>query len=472
MTTRHGTGLQEDTFLVEIMDILHDPMNDCRLSFLAFRWAEQSTAPFPGIVMLIQNRHFWMVLAVVGSFFATEAWNNQLPAADETISTKALPVKVTPVFENVEWSGWESVSEDGRAQTFRPILLTNFGDGSNRIVVPTQQGVVHVIENTQAKQRSHILFDLSSKVVYKDNENEEGFLGMAFHPNFRENGELFVYYTTKDAPHTSVISRFRAKGNRPQTVDLASEEEILRIPQPYWNHNGGTIAFGPDGYLYIALGDGGSGGDPHNNGQNLDTLLGKILRIDVNQKDNGKSYAIPADNPFAKKAGARPEIYALGLRNVWRMAFDRGTGVLWAADVGQNLWEEIDIIQKGGNYGWNVREGLHPFGKNASRSSQGMIDPIFEYNHEVGKSITGGVVYRGEKVPELQGKYVYADYVSGKIWALDYDSKAQKVVGNHLIPSQQLPVVSFGEDEQGEVYFMTVSGSGRGIYTFQPAASK
>ncbi len=421
--------------------------------------------------MLIQNRYGLFVMALLTTLCAGEAWISSSPAAEEAISTKPLPVKVVPVFENVEWSGWEAVSEDGLSQTFRPILLTNFGDGSNRIVVPTQQGVVHVIENTQARQKSHILFDLSSKVVYKDKENEEGFLGMAFHPNFRENGELFVYYTTKDAPHTSVVSRFKAKGTQPQTVDLASEEEILRIPQPYWNHNGGTIAFGPDGYLYIALGDGGSGGDPHNNGQNLETWLGKILRIDVNQREAGKAYAIPADNPFVKKAGARPEIYALGLRNVWRMAFDRATGVLWAADVGQNLWEEIDIIQKGGNYGWSVREGLHPFGKNGNRSSQGMIDPIFEYNHDVGKSITGGSVYRGEKVPELQGKYLYADYVSGKLWALDYDSKAQKVVGNHLIPSQQLPVVSFGEDEKGEVYFMTVTGSGKGIYSFQPGGS-
>lgn len=421
--------------------------------------------------MLIQNRCGLFVMALLFNLCVGEAWMASSSAGEEAISTKPLPVKVVPVFENVEWSGWEAVSKDGLSQTFRPILLTNFGDGSNRIVVPTQQGVVHVIENTQAKQKSHILFDLSSKVVYKDKENEEGFLGMAFHPNFRENGELFVYYTTKDAPHTSVVSRFKAKGTQPQTVDLASEEEILRIPQPYWNHNGGTIAFGPDGYLYIALGDGGSGGDPHHNGQNLETWLGKILRIHVNQREAGKAYAIPADNPFVKKAGARPEIYALGLRNVWRMAFDRATGVLWAADVGQNLWEEIDIIQKGGNYGWSVREGLHPFGKNGNRSSQGMIDPIFEYHHDVGKSITGGFVYRGEKVPELQGKYLYADYVSGKLWALDYDSKAQKVVGNHLIPSQQLPVVSFGEDEKGEVYFMTVTGSGKGIYSFQPGAS-
>jgi quinoprotein glucose dehydrogenase len=303
--------------------------------------------------------------------------------------------------------------------------------------------------------------------MYKDNENEEGLLGLAFHPKYKENGQFFLYYTTRDAPHMSVISRFKASAKDADQADPSSEEELLRIPQPYWNHNGGTICFGPDGFLYIGLGDGGSANDPHGNGQNLQTLLGKILRIDVDHKDEGKAYASPKDNPYVGRDDALPEIYASGLRNVWRIAFDRETGTLWAGDVGQNLWEEIDLIVKGGNYGWSVRESAHPFGPNGSGPRADLIDPIWEYDHQVGKSITGGFVYRGKKVQELRGKYVYADYVSGKIWALKYDEAAQKVVSNEEVPAVSgVAIISFGEDEAGEAYFSAVSPTGQGIYTF------
>ncbi|MCH9053211.1 MAG: PQQ-dependent sugar dehydrogenase [Proteobacteria bacterium] len=227
--------------------------------------------------------------------------------------------------------------------------------------------------------------------------------------------------------------------------------------------NGGTIVFGPDGYLYIVLGDGGKANDPFGNGQNLETLLGSILRIDVDHQDAGKKYAIPQDNPFVGHAKARPEIYAYGLRNIWRMSFDRETGDLWAGDVGQDLWEEINIIRKGGNYGWNVREANHKFGPNGSGPRKDLIDPIWEYHHDIGKSITGGHVYRGKRVPALVGKYIYADYVSTLIWALDYDAKAGEVRGNHPISSEKLAIMSFGEDEMGEVYFFATDGK---LYRF------
>lgn len=355
----------------------------------------------------------------------------------------------------------------------RPIALTHAGDGSNRVFVASQMGKVYVFENNQEASDTKLFLDIEPRVVYKDTENEEGFLGMAFHPKYKENGELFVYYTTVDEPHTSVISRFKVSKNDPDKADPATEEEILRIPQPYWNHNGGTIVFGPDGYLYIGLGDGGAAKDPHGNGQKLSTLLGKVLRIDVDHHDPGMKYAIPTDNPFVNTPSARGEIWAYGIRNIWRMAFDPATGVLWAGDVGQDLWEEIDIIVGGGNYGWSLREGMHPFGPKGVEARPDLVEPIFEYHHKIGQSITGGNVYRGNQAPDLVGKYLYADYVSGKVYALDYDLKANKLVGNYEIPGSVAPVMSFGEDEQGETYYMTVHPDNQGqLFWFQTPVSR
>ncbi len=356
----------------------------------------------------------------------------------------------------------------------RPVLFDHAGDGSNRVFIASQQGVIQVMPNDQAVTKMAIFLDIEDRVVYKDKQNEEGLLGLAFHPNFKQNGEFFLYYTTKDAPRTSVISRFRVSEKDPSKADPASEEEILRIKQPFWNHNGGTLVFGPDGCLYIALGDGGSAKDPHRNGQNLKTLLGSILRIDVDKKSDGKNYSIPKDNPFVGQKDTRPEIWAYGLRNVWRMSFDRKTGALWAGDVGQDIWEEIDLIEKGGNYGWNLREAKHKFGPKGSEARSDMIDPVWEYHHNIGKSITGGNVYRGKRVPELVGAFLYADYVSGKVWALRYDEKAKKVVGNHPIepgescPVKKIPVITFGEDESGEVYFCDSFGF---LYRFRSTAN-
>ncbi len=341
----------------------------------------------------------------------------------------------------------------------RPIVLTHAGDGTDRVFAASQYGKVHVFPNKQTVAETEVFLDIESRVVYKDKQNEEGFLGVAFHPRYRENGQFFVYYTTTDAPRTSMISRFRVSSDNPNRADPGSEEEILRVKQPFWNHNGGTLAFGPDGYLYIALGDGGKANDPFGNGQNLKTLLGTILRIDVDHHDPGKRYAVPKDNPFQGRKDARGEIWAYGLRNVWRFSFDRKTGDCWAGDVGQDKWEEIDLIVRGGNYGWNRREAKHPFGPRGVKARDNLIDPIWEYHHTIGKSITGGHVYRGRRLPGLAGAYLYADYVTGKIWALRYDMKKRRVTANQPISGNIFPVMSFGEDEQGEVYFMRPKGA-------------
>lgn len=394
-------------------------------------------------------------LVAAGLFLVTGAAD-----AVGQVREESLPVAVERAFPNLVFE--------------RPIVVTHAADGSNRIFVAEQHGVIQVLPNDQDTEESQVFLDIDERCVYKDTQNEEGLLGFAFHPKYRENGEFFLYYTTASADHTSVISRFRVSADDPNRADPNSEEELLRIPQPFWNHNGGTICFGPDGFLYIGLGDGGSANDPEGNGQNLTTLLGSILRIDVDRTGGGRNYAIPADNPFVgkfvtglkgEKLPIRPEIYAYGLRNVWRMSFDRQTGTLWAADVGQNLWEEINIVTRGGNYGWNVREAKHwfrPDGNDADRSD--LTDPIWEYHHSVGKSITGGTVYRGSRVSELVGKYVYADYVSGLLWALEYDETAGKVVGNYTLSGEKQPVMSFGDDESGEVYFTTTFGM---LYRFR-----
>jgi glucose/arabinose dehydrogenase len=341
----------------------------------------------------------------------------------------------------------------------RPLLLTHAGDGTNRVFVASQFGKVHVFANKSSASKTEVFLDIEDHVRYKDFENEEGFLGLVFHPKFKTNGELFVFYTTTDAPHTSIVSRFRVDKKSPNRADPKSEEELLRVPRPFWNHDGGTLAFGPDGYLYVVLGDGGKANDPFGNGQNLRTLLGKVLRIDVDHKEDGKNYAIPKDNPFLDYPHARGEIWAFGLRNVWRLAFDRKTGACWAADVGQDLWEEVNILVAGGNYGWNLREGRHPFGIGGVQSPrEDLIEPVFEYHHDVGKSITGGCVYRGNQVPQLEGAYLYADYVTGKLHALRYDEAQHVVLADQPIGGNISPVMSFGEDEAGEVYFMTTQG--------------
>jgi len=342
----------------------------------------------------------------------------------------------------------------------RPVDLTNAADGTNRVFVVEQEGRIQVFPNDEKVTESKVFLDLHQSVSRE--HNEEGLLGLAFHPKYRQNGEFFVFYSV--TPRGSVISRFRVSQDDPNQADPATEEKLLEFPRPYGNHNGGSIKFGPDGFLYISVGDGGLANDPHENGQNLETLLGSILRIDVDRKDAGKNYAIPKDNPFVQRGGkAQAEIWAYGLRNPWRIAFDRLSGTLWAGDVGQDRFEEVNVIVRGGNYGWNLREGKHPRDLKSPRDSrEEFVDPAFEYPRSEGKSITGGLAYRGKRLPNLNGAYVYADFISGNIWALQWDDK--KATANRKLAHTSLLISSFGEDEAGEIYFTAFDGK---IHRFQ-----
>jgi glucose/arabinose dehydrogenase len=385
------------------------------------------------------------------------------------IDQRPLDIKVVPAFPRLQWPDWLRGIDEGLQRDPRPLLLTGAADGTNRIFVGTQYGTVHVWSNDPEAKTMETFLDIRDRIPSEDRGSEEGFLGLAFHPRYKENGQFFVYYTEKPAkeyPHYSIISRFHVSPDNPNRADPRSEQVIMRIAQPYSNHNGGTLIFGPDGYLYIGLGDGGAANDPHGNGQKMTTLLGKILRIDVDHKDPGLQYAVPKDNPFAGQGErARGEIWAFGIRNVWRIAFDRATGDLWAGDVGQDTWEEIDIIRRGSNYGWNLREGMHPFTVKDNPSIKGsppradLIEPIWEYHHDIGKSITGGNVYCGKAVPQLTGAYLYGDYVTGQVWALWYDRQRNRVIANRSIQPKGMPIQSFGEDDEGEVYFVTQQGA-------------
>ncbi|HEX7069612.1 MAG TPA: PQQ-dependent sugar dehydrogenase [Rhodothermales bacterium] len=341
----------------------------------------------------------------------------------------------------------------------RPVDMQIAPDGSNLLYVVQQAGTIVSFENRDDVSTSHIFMNITDRVSRQD--NEEGLLGLAFHPDYAQNGEVYVYYSAPN-PRRSVVSRFKAVNG---TVDPGSEEVLLEVTQPFGNHNAGQMHFGPDGYLYIALGDGGSGGDPMENGQNLRTHLGKLLRIDVDGTSGERSYAIPSDNPFAGNSeGYREEIFAYGLRNPWRFSFDRDTGVLWLGDVGQERFEEVNIIERGGNYGWDTAEASWCFEPMQDCNEDGLTRPIFSYAHNEGRSITGGYVYHGSTIPNLAGRYVYGDYVSGKIWALHYDGSAAT---NQLLVDTDIPITSFGQDRAGEVFVLSLDGE---IYRLAPRA--
>ena len=319
-------------------------------------------------------------------------------------------------------------------------------DGSGRFFVLEQAGKIRIIQNGALLPTPFL--DLTSIVI---SGGEQGLLGLAFHPSYKRNGRFFVDYTRMVGSQLqTVIAEYHVSTSDPNKADPTGSE-VLVVDQPYSNHNGGQLAFGPDSYLYIAFGDGGSGGDPLGNGQNIDTLLGKILRIDIN---SGAPYKIPADNPFVSNPSARGEIWVYGMRNPWKFSFDRATKTLFAGDVGQDNWEEVDIVTKGLNYGWNIMEGFHCYPPGSQCDQTGLTLPIAEYSHSEGEAILGGYVYHGASIPTLRGVYVFGDYVSGSIWGL------RQVAGKWnrvLLLSSGKVLSGFGQDTTGEVYVLDYS---------------
>ncbi len=333
----------------------------------------------------------------------------------------------------------------------RPLFLTHAGDGSGRLFVVEQPGRIFVISNGVVNPRPFL--DIVS--IVGSDANEQGLLSVAFHPDYANNGFFFVNYTDKQGD--TVIARYQVSDN-PDLADPNTAKILLTIGQPYVNHNGGQLAFGPDGYLYVGMGDGGAANDPHNNGQTLSTLLGKVLRLDVDQAD---PYGVPQNNPFVNQGDARPEIWSYGWRNPWRFSFDRATGDMYIADVGQNQYEEVhvELVGTGGgqNYGWRLMEGLHCFNpQDCDPASLAVVLPVAEYDHSQGCSVTGGYVYHGTRFPALTNIYFYGDYCSGKIWGLRREadgrwSQAELWPGGYTISS-------FGQDEAGEVYLVDHRG--------------
>ncbi len=371
-----------------------------------------------------------------------------LPTEPPAPAPTSEPVLLTPSFPEGDSADWSLVASGLN----RPVDIVHAGDGSGRLFILEQPGVIRVLLNGQLQPDPFL--DLRDRVGSA--ANEQGLLGIAFHPRFSETGYFYVNYT--DYSGDTVISRFTAPDSR-QTGDPNSELVLLRVEQPAGNHNGGQLQFDPQGFLWIGLGDGGGQGDPNGYSQSTSSLLGKLLRIDVNVESG---YAVPPDNPFIAGGGA-PEIMALGLRNPWRFTFDRLTGDLFIADVGQNKWEEINHLPPGfsdypANFGWNIREGSHPYRETATEAV--LIDPVYEYDHSVGCSITGGVVYRGEDLPAFQGVYLFGDFCTGTMWGLIPGSDGGSWEARELFRTNY-KIVAFGEDEAGEVYLLDLNG---GVY--------
>ena len=368
----------------------------------------------------------------------------------------------------------------------RPVWMSEAPDGSGRLFIVGQAGKIMIVKKGSDGSDAKVFFNIENRHPYF--QNEDGLLSIAFHPGFKTNGLFYVYYTQENPadqhlkpqnyPYRSVVSEFKVSATDPDRADMSTERILLEVPQPFWNHKGGELAFGPDGYLYLGLGDGGLGGDPFGSGQSTTTLLAKMLRIDVNTRDTtGRGfrqrelpYGIPRDNPFVHLGnGVRQEIFAYGLRNPWRYSWDRLTGALWLGDVGQDLWEEVDIVTNGGDYGWSVREGMHEY----KPGPPGAIyaNPIMEYthrpdlrheglfpDHSIGLCVIGGYVYRGEKYPSLDGVYIYGDASLGTIWGLRYDYASHQVTAHGTLLQQPENINSFAEDQAGELYVMMLSG--------------
>ncbi len=407
---------------------------------------------------MMKRTWIWLAAAAV---LAAGCDDSSTPSGGGGGTPGPTSVELVDAFPNVQFS--------------RPVDIRIPPDGSNRVFVVQQTGKILVLPDDPAAMAALDFLDISSQVTYS---GEMGLLGLAFHPQFATNGYFYVYYITTTTGNKSRLSRFSVDPHNPNAADPASEKILLEFTQRQGNHNGGGMCFDGNGYLCLGLGDEGGEGDPNNNAQNPATLYGSILRLDVDQNVNAYPYyGIPPDNPFAgNSSGYREEIYAYGMRNPWRISYDAVGDHLWVGDVGQRKWEEIDILAAGGNYGWDCREGLHAYDQAEDASSPlcatatGLIDPIWEYSHSEGQSITGGYVYRGSAVPSLAGRYVYADYGSGRIWALEAGTSPSSTE-----PLMQAPflVSTFGVDENGELFVAAyqTNGSPTSIYRLAEAAT-
>lgn len=334
-----------------------------------------------------------------------------------------------------------------------PVGIYSLPDSSDRFFIVEQPGTIRVFQNTNSSS-SAVFLDIRGNVLFG---GEQGLLGLAFHPRYAQNGFFYVDYVAAN-PTRTVIARYSVMQSNPMQADASSEFILLEILQPFDNHKGGQIAFGPDGYLYIGVGDGGSYGDPFGNGQNCSTLLGKVLRVDVDGASSGRAFGVPADNPFVGVEGFREEIYAYGFRNPWRFSFDNA-GRLWVGDVGQDRREEIDIVENGKNYGWNIMEGSLLY---AGGNTSGLELPVYEYDRSSGIAVVGGYTYSGSALPALFGAYIYGDYGTGNIWALHLSSTATV---NELLLNSNLVISSFGLDQAGEIYVCAFDGR---IYRLTP----
>ncbi|MDA2918419.1 PQQ-dependent sugar dehydrogenase [Desulfobacterota bacterium AH_259_B03_O07] len=347
----------------------------------------------------------------------------------------------------------------------RPLDIQNAGDGTDRLFVVEQRGIIHVFENDPFVTDSSIFLDIRGSVFFDG--SQRGMLGMAFHPDYEINGFFYVFYLAQN-PNRTIISRFKARGDNPNQADASSEFILLEIihpgvlVDPDAFHGGGRIAFGPDGLLYIALGDAGPGGDASSNGQNTSTLFGSILRIDVDNPEGDLNYGIPPDNPFASNNnGDREEIFAYGFRNPFRFSFDFLTGLLWLGDVGEFTFEEVNIINNGGNYGWDIMEGTDCHDPPMLCDRSGLLLPVLAYSRNLGGSVIGGHVYRGSTIPELVGSFIYGDFLSGIVWALLFNG-IDPTVNTEILRFDPFSLVSFGIDENNEIFVCSLDGS---IYT-------
>ena len=341
-----------------------------------------------------------------------------------------------------------------------PVECVPCPDNSGRLFVVQQNGLIYSINTVNPSAAKKLFLDITDRV--SSGGGELGCLGIAFHPAYTTNRYFFVFYTTTTgSTYNEIVARYQVSPTNPDSALKSTETIFITQPDPYPNHNGGKVTFGPDGYLYFGIGDGGSGGDPLGNGQNRTTLLAKISRIDVNTASGGNQYSIPPTNPyFNNTSGFRQEIWCYGLRNPWKFSFDAANGDMWIGDVGQDLYEEIDRGIIGKNYGWNKMEGFHCYNPSTGCDTSGLTLPVFEYSHTIGNSITGGYVYRGNYMPDLFGKYMYADYGSGKVWALNGSAPYT----NTLIETLGAPCSSFAQDNKKNLYAVSYASPSGRIY--------